>query len=144
MQLKTILATLILFTTLHLNSAPGDVHKGTLTLVWDPPASRENIRGYKLWVTTNLPPGMPLPIPKTQTLLSMRLPAEGTNTFTPFMEIPGDATSVTLTNIWSQLGTWAFFVLTATNEVGESPFSNPAALVAPLSGRGGLSLRLDP
>jgi len=139
MQLKASLA--LLLTTLAVLSAPGDVHKGNLTFIWDPPEPDQNVHGYILYVSTNLPPGIVLPIDE-ESLLSVTLPPASTNTFTPLLTIPGNATQVTLTNIWSQLGSWAFFAITATNTVGESPFSNPAALIAPLSGRGGLYLRL--
>ena len=141
--MKKLIALLSFAAALAVAAAPGEVHKGTLTFVWDAPSEEQNVEGYKLWVTTNLPPGITLPIPTDDSLQSVTLPPSSVPMFQPLMEIAGDATSVTVTNIWSQLGTWAFFVLTATNQVGESPFSNPVALVAPLSGRGGLELRLN-
>jgi len=117
-------------------AGPGTVHKGVITFVWNPPGADEVVDGYKLYVSTNLPPGMTYPVPKEPELQAIVLPPEATNVFAFYVSIPGSAVSYSITNVWSELGAQAFFTLTATNTTGESSFSNPAHIPAPPRGHG--------
>ena len=127
LRILLIVAAVIL-STLGAFGAPGEPLKtNTVSFRWDPADPLELIDGYNLYYRTNLPAGMPVTnAPPGQTM--HWTPVE-TNGWTLLTVIPGKTNAVTVPRVATP--TAVFFVLTASNRVGESPFSNVAWIPAP-------------
>jgi len=119
--LVLILATLSIWSSAL--GGPGDALKtNTVTLMWDAADSIELIDAYRLYYRTNLPPGMPVTnAPAGQPMNWTPLDTGGWELLTT---IPGNTNQVTVARLPGIAA--MFFVLTASNRLGESPFSNVA------------------
>lgn len=149
---------LLTFAPLCLQSAETwpnmPLRTNTVVLCWDPSPPEENVDYYRIYIRHSFPPEMPLTNSGSiNSLLSetwtgecgtnvMRwTPAESaTNGWTLLVTLTNKAPSgellnidhTTLTNTWSGSNLPAFFVLTAKNVTGESPFSNVAWVPRPI------------
>jgi hypothetical protein len=127
--MKTILLVLLSIAALAI-AGPGQKRTGPLTLTWDAPDPIDQVDAYNIYVSTNLWPELTLPVPRAPGLLAVVPPITATNVFKFFMSVPGDQLQTTITNTWTELGQYAFFTITASNLVAESPFSNVAWIPA--------------
>lgn len=125
-----------------------------VNLCWEDAAPEEDIDYFRLYITHSFPPEMPLTNAHSITALLREewtgecgtnimhwTPApDATNNWTLLMTIPNkdtngiplNVTHIQLTNTWSGSNLPAFFVITAKNLLGESPFSNVAWMPAPI------------
>ena len=108
--------------------APGEALKtNTVTLMWDAADSVESIDAYRLYYRTNLPPGMP--VTNAPAGEAMHWTPSDTNGWELLTTISGNTNQMTVQRL--QGNTAMFFVLTASNRLGESPFSNVAWTPSP-------------
>jgi len=126
--MKRILIILCLLATGFVSPAWAQQRTNTLTLAWDPNPPEENVLVYKLWVMTNIPPGVDLlSLQGSGTVINSAPPPESSKPlWTLIAEIPATEHEVTLDNEWSAYYRMAFFTLTASNFIGESEMSNMA------------------
>jgi hypothetical protein len=104
-------------------AAPGEVLRtNSVTLRWDAADPLELIDTYRLYYRTNLPFGMPVTNAPPGEVMDWT-PVE-TNGWELYATIPGTTNQVTVPRLPGV--TAMFFVLTASNRLGESPFSNVA------------------
>jgi hypothetical protein len=111
-----------------VRAAPGEPLKtNEITLTWDPAEPVELIEASNLYYRTNLPPGMPAtnaPVGEV-----MHWTPTDTNGWRFLLTVPGNTNRVTFQRPPGL--TAVFFVITASNRLGESPFSNVAWSPAP-------------
>lgn len=123
MNRSPLLVLAVLCVSVAAWAAPGEpLRTNTVTLAWDAADPLELIDAYRLYYRTNLPPGMPTtnaPVGEV-----MHWTPVQTNDWELFTTIPGSTNQVTFPR--PPGATAMFFVLTASNRLGESPFSNVA------------------
>jgi hypothetical protein len=108
---------------------PGVLRTNTVTLTWDASEPLEEIQAARVYYRTNLPDGLVLPEGTNRTgSLAWVPPQNQTNQWTYLTSTVGPTNAVTFTNVWSGNNTAVFFVVTASNRIGESFFSNVAWL----------------
>jgi len=110
------------------HAAPGEPLKtNEITLTWDPAEPVELIEASNLYFRTNLPPGMPA----TNTPVGevMHWTPTDTNGWRLLLTVPGNTNRVTFPRPCG--ATAVFFVVTASNRLGESLSSNVAWSPAP-------------
>ena len=101
-----------------------------VTLAWDPPKPEDAVEGYRLYATTNLAgvrsDGLTDSSLRTSLTNAMRLAWAPTNSsiWRVVAEVPAGQLQVTITNVWPVKRVPQFFTMTATNRIGESPFSD--------------------
>ena len=119
--MRFLLLSLLL--ALPASAAPGEpLRTNTVTLSWDAANPVELIDAYRLYYRTNLPTGMPVTNAPAGEV--MHWTPTQTNGWELLTTIPGNTNQVTVPRLPGV--TAMFFVLTATNRLGESPFSNVA------------------
>jgi hypothetical protein len=117
---------LLLLSAAQLVGAPGEALKtNTVTLAWEASPPTELIEAYRLYYRTSLPPGMPVTNAPAGGVMQWTPPA--TNGWALLSTIAPTTNQVTLPRLPGVM----FFVLTASNRLGESPFSNVAWTPAP-------------
>jgi hypothetical protein len=129
-MLRIILA--LLATAVVAVGAPGEPLKtNSVSLTWDAADPLELIDAYCLYYRTNLPAGMPVTNAPVGGV--MQWTPVDTNGWRLLVVVPGNTNQVTVPRLPGP--TAVFFVLTASNRVGESPFSNVAWSPPPPSHR---------
>lgn len=146
--LEQVLWTLLFVGMLMLlmpkaHGAPGDVKTNSVTLTWDLGDPTERITHHKVYFRTNFPPGMPMTNAPIGEAMQWIPPDDqsGWELYLTITNLASDGTLLNVTNHTADLIPGAmFFVITANNERGESPFSNVAWLSAIPNHRKGLRI----
>ena len=128
MATRFLVAGIACLSIIAASAAPGEPLKtNSVSFRWDPADPLELIDGYNLYYQTNLPTGMP--VTNSAPGKTMHWTPVDTNGWKLLTTIPGNTNRVTVPRVVTP--TAVFFVLTASNRVGESPFSNVAWIPAP-------------
>lgn len=136
----TVLFGLLIFGGCSALGAPGEVKTNSVTLKWDLGDPTEYITHQTLYYRTNFPPGMPQTNSPVGEVMTWIPPDDqsGWQVHTVITNLASDGTLLNVTNVTVDLIDQAmFFVVTGSNERGESPFSNVAWLSGiPLANKG--------
>lgn len=129
MKLIALLSILLCAATF---AAPGEpLATNMITLGWDDTPDDQLVESFQLYFRTNFPPGMPHT--NSAPGRTMDWTPTDTNGWSLLLVIPAPANSCVITNLPGNSA--VFLVMTSSNRLGESPFSNVAWRVAPPSSR---------
>jgi len=118
---------ILLLLSLSVTLVGADLKTNNVTIEWDFNPPEENVQYYKLYYATNLPQGLTWENARVSSTLDWHPSTD--SGWTLLAVVAGTTNRITLRQLWTPAA--AFFTVTASNMVGESPFSNVAWLPAP-------------